>query len=109
MPILLALLAFLRAIAPAAIGSAVGSATETGLSWRTHLVAWAVGLGVSYVIAPSVAHFYADGSEQLAAAIDFSVALVAYKAVPAFRDRAVALIASIPDRVAAMLGRSPHA
>ncbi|WP_019833760.1 hypothetical protein [Sphingomonas sp. PR090111-T3T-6A] len=87
----------LSAIAPAAIGAAVAQAWEKGLSWSQRLVQWGVGICVSYYVTGGVSSWL-HLDRFIAQAIGFVLAMVAFRATPAFIAGFVAAASTIPGR-----------
>jgi hypothetical protein len=98
-----ALGAFIAALAPAAIGSAVAQAWEDGLSWSQRVVQWAVGICVSYYVTGGLdAWLHLD--RFVTQSISFVLAMVAFKATPKFTEAVVQLAGSIPAAIAQRVG-----
>lgn len=86
------------ALAPAALGATVSQAYKRGLNWAERLVQFLVGILVSYFVGGGLVEFF--GAEGFAAqAITFTVALIAYEAVPGFIRNAADVVASIPGAI----------
>ncbi|MDH7641189.1 hypothetical protein [Sphingomonas oryzagri] len=93
----------IAALAPAAIGAAVAQAWEHGLSWTQRLVQWAVGICVSYYVTGAIgAILHLDPF--VAQAIGFVIAMVAFRATPAFIAASVAAVGAIPSGLLAKIG-----
>ncbi|MFY9349916.1 MAG: hypothetical protein WBL20_17540 [Sphingobium sp.] len=83
------------ALAPAAIGAAVGQAWEKGLSFSQRLVQWAVGICVSYYVGGGL-EAWLRLDPFVSDAISFVLAMIAFKATPRFVAGAVELAGSLP-------------
>jgi hypothetical protein len=91
------------ALAPAAIGAGVAQAWEKGLSWGQRLVQWAVGICVSYYVTAGVAAWW-HLDPFVAQAIGFVIAMVAFRATPAFTGAVVTAAAQLPTALLSKLG-----
>lgn len=101
--IMTGLASFISALAPAAIGAAVAQAWEKGLSWGQRLVQWAVGICVSYYVTGGVsAWMHLD--RFVAQAIGFVLAMVAFRATPAFITASIAAAGTLPSSLLQRLG-----
>ncbi|WP_157218716.1 hypothetical protein [Flavisphingomonas formosensis] len=94
--ILSALVAGAVAVAPAAFGATVSQLLKRGLTWRERAAQLFIGICTSWFVTKGVAAWFSL-DPFVAQAIGFTCAFLAADALPAFRDRAVAVIASIPD------------
>jgi len=91
------------ALAPAAFGAAVAQVWEHGLNWTQRLVQWAVGICVSYYVNGAIgAVLHIDPF--VSQACGFVIAMVAFRATPAFIEGAVRAAGAIPDGVLAKFG-----
>jgi len=93
------------ALAPAALGSAVGQAWRPSLSWRQRLVQWVTGICVSYYVTMAASELF-DFSPFVAQAVGFVIAMVAFEAAPKFTRAAGDLAAEIPGLLRSFLGRA---
>jgi hypothetical protein len=83
------------ALAPAAIGAAVGQAWEKGLSFSQRLVQWAVGICVSYYVGGGL-EAWLRLDPFVSDAISFVLAMLAFKATPRFIAGGVAVAEGLP-------------
>lgn len=95
--IMTGLASFASALAPAAIGAAVAQAWEKGLSWSQRLVQWVVGICVSHYVTGGVSSWL-HLDTFVAQAIGFVLAMVAFRATPAFIAASVTAASSVPGR-----------
>lgn len=86
------------ALAPAALGSAVAVAMKRGLTWTERTVQFAVGICVSWYVRLAV-EAMVTVDPFVAQAIAFTIGLLAYDALPRFRERAILLVGDIPDLI----------
>lgn len=94
---------FVSALAPAAIGAAVAQAWEKGLSWSQRFVQWGVGICVSYYVTAGMsAWLHLDPF--VAQAVGFVIAMVAFRATPAFIAATVAAASALPGGLLERLG-----
>jgi hypothetical protein len=103
-----ALLAFAIGLVPAALGAAVSLAYEAGLTWAMRFTQFAVGVTVSYFATNVTVSIWARwaGSPPdpyIQQAVGFVVGMIAFKAVPRFRDSAVEAVASLPSTLRDMI------
>jgi hypothetical protein len=93
-----ALKAAAAALAPAAFGSTVAVLVKRGLTWTERFLQIAIGIVVSWhAQLAAIAIFAPDPF--LSQAIGFTAGLLAYDALPRFRERAIALVVEIPDLI----------
>ena len=90
-----AVLAFLIALVPGALGAAVSLVYEEGLTWSRRITQMMVGITVSY-FARTLAHSLTGWDDYLLQAVGFVVGMTAFKATPA-------LIAGIVERAPLLL------
>jgi len=91
------------ALAAPAIGSAIAQVWESGLSWGQRLIQWVVGICVSYYVTGGMsAVFHLDPFVNQS--IGFMVAMVAFRATPAFIASAVSSAGGLPSRLLAKVG-----
>ena len=90
-----AVLAFLIALVPGALGAAVSLVYEEGLTWSRRITQMMVGITVSY-FARNLAHSLTGWDDYLLQAVGFVVGMTAFKATPA-------LIAGIVERAPLLL------
>lgn len=90
-----AVLAFLIALGPGALGAAVSLVYEEGLTWSRRITQMMVGITVSY-FARNLAHSLTGWDDYLLQAVGFVVGMTAFKATPA-------LIAGIVERAPLLL------
>lgn len=90
-----AVLAFLIALVPGALGAAVSLVYEEGLTWSRRITQMMVGITVSY-FARNLAHGLTGWDDYLLQAVGFVVGMTAFKATPA-------LIAGIVERAPLLL------
>ena len=90
-----AVLAFLIALVPGALGAAVSLVYEEGLTWSRRITQMMVGITVSY-FARNLAHSLTGWDDYLLPAVGFVVGMTAFKATPA-------LIAGIVERAPLLL------
>jgi hypothetical protein len=93
-----ALLAFVISLMPAALGAAVTLAYETGLTWSRRFVQMSVGIVVSYFATGAIGAVVTF-SPFVIQAIGFVVGMIAFKAVPRFRDGMVEAVADLPGTI----------
>lgn len=99
-----AVLTFLQALVPAAIGSAVSQAYKKGLSWGERLLQWLVGISVSWFVTLAVEAIWSPG-EYLKQAVSFVVAMIAFEAAPKFIRSAGDAIAKLPEIASSWLSK----
>ena len=92
------------ALAPAALGSAVGQAWRPGLSSKQRLVQWVTGICVSYYVTMAASELF-DLSPFVAQACGFVIAMIAFEAAPKFTRAASELAAEIPALLKNLIGR----
>lgn len=90
-----AVLAFLIALVPGALGAAVSLVYEEGLTWSRRITQMMVGITVSY-FARNMAHSLTGWDDYLLQAVGFVVGMTAFKATPA-------MIAGIVERAPLLL------
>lgn len=83
---------------PAAIGSAVATAWQEGLSLRARCIQWVVGICVSYYVTLGIAAMLEFGpfAEQ---AIGFVVGMVAFQSAPRFIAGCGAMLETLPAAI----------
>jgi hypothetical protein len=86
------------ALAPAAIGAAVGQAWEKGLSFGQRLLQWAVGICVSYYVGGGLAGWFHLDAFVLDA-VKFMLGMIAFKATPRFISGGVAVAGGLPEQL----------
>lgn len=92
------------ALTPAAFGSAVAVASKRGLTWSERCIQFAVGICVSWYVRLAIeALFPMDAF--MAQAVGFTIGMLAYDALPRFRERAIALVGELPDFIRDWLPR----
>lgn len=94
----------LAAIAPAALGSAVGQAWSQGLTWRQRVVQWLTGILVSYYVTMGVAEVLHLG-RFASQSIGFVIAMMAFEVAPKVIAAAGATANQIPQFVADFVAR----
>jgi len=90
-----ALKAACSALAPAALGSLVAQLYERGMDWRDRMIAYVVGILVSYYVTlglTSWLHF----DQFVSQSVGFVLAMIAYKAAPKFAAALIDAIVSLP-------------
>ncbi|TMJ19036.1 MAG: hypothetical protein E6G92_04280 [Alphaproteobacteria bacterium] len=92
------------ALAPSAIGATVAVALKGGLSWTQRLIQIAIGICVSWYVRLAFEAIF-DVGDFMGQAIGFTAGLIAYDALPRFRERAIAVVAELPDIARAWLRR----
>lgn len=90
------------ALAPAAIGAAVGQAWEKGLSFSQRLMQWAIGICVSYYVGGGL-EAWLRLDPFVSDAISFVLAMIAFKATPRFIAGGVDVIGALPADLRARL------
>ncbi|WP_069337148.1 hypothetical protein [Sphingobium yanoikuyae] len=83
------------ALAPAAIGAAVGQAWEKGLSFSQRLMQWGIGICVSYYVGGGL-EAWLRLDPFVSDAISFVLAMIAFKATPRFIAGGVDVIGTLP-------------
>lgn len=86
---------FLSGLVPGALGAAVATAYEEGLTWVQRFTQWAAGAIVAY-FAGRLFDAFQSPTSLLHDIVVFSAGLVAYRAVPALTDGFVATLKAIP-------------
>ncbi len=92
------------ALAPPALGSTVAVLLKQGLTWTERFLQICIGTVVSWY-ALQAAHALFGLEAFMAQAFSFMAGLVAYDALPRFRERAIALIGDLPDTIRQWLQR----
>jgi hypothetical protein len=83
------------ALAPAALGSLVAQLYERGMDWRDRLIAYVVGILVSYYVTLGLTSWF-HFDQFVSQAVGFVLAMIAYKAAPKFAAALIDMIASLP-------------
>ena len=96
--------AAVTALAPSAIGATVAVMTKRGLTWGERCIQIAVGICFSWYTRVALEALF-NPDPFLAQGIAFTIGLIAYDALPKFRERAIALVADLPDAVRDFLRR----
>lgn len=86
------------ALAPAAIGAAVGQAWEKGLSFSQRLLQWAVGICVSYYVGGGLAGWFHLDAFVLDA-VKFMLGMIAFKATPRFIAGGILVVGGLPEQL----------
>lgn len=98
---------FLSGLVPGALGAAVATAYEEGLTWVQRFTQWAAGAIVAY-FAGRLFDSIADPKDILHDIVVFTSGLVAYRAVPALTEGFATTLRAIPtdlwDAVRAKFG-----
>lgn len=100
--IVVAVITFMQALIPAAIGSAVSQAYKKGLSWGERLLQWIVGISVSWFVTGAVEATF-QPNDYVKQAIGFVVAMIAFDAAPQFMRSAIDLVGKLPDWISGFL------
>ena len=99
--------AFASALLPSAIGATVAVALKRGLTWTERLVQIAVGICVSWYVGVAAKAMF-DVGPFMMQAIGFTAGLLAYDALPRFRERLIIVVTEIPDGLRARFGLGPR-
>jgi hypothetical protein len=83
------------ALAPAALGSLVAQAYERGMDWRDRMIAYVVGILVSYYVTLGLTSFF-HFDQFVSQSVGFVLAMIAYKAAPKFAAALIDAIVSLP-------------
>jgi hypothetical protein len=84
------------ALAPSALGATIAVTMKRGLTWAERLVQIFVGICVSWYARVGI-EALTDVDPFFAQSIAFTVGLIAYDALPRFRERTIAFVAEFPD------------
>ena len=96
------------ALAPAAFGSLIAQLYERGMGWRDRLVAYVVGILVSYYVTLGLTAWF--GFDQFVSqSVAFVLGMIAYRAAPKFAANLVDAIASIPTLLRDWLAKKKDA
>lgn len=89
---------FMAGLVPGALGAAIATAYEKGLTWSQRFLQMAVGIIVSYFAGQAFAAAITP-SAFVTQAVSFTVGMIAYKSVPGFIEAAGATFRAIPGDV----------
>lgn len=92
------------ALMPSAFGATVAVALKRGVHWTERLLQIFIGVVVSYYVCLAAEELFEFGPF-MDQAIAFTSGLLAYDALPRFRDRTVVLIGELPDSVRDLFAR----
>lgn len=102
--ILAAVLVFLQALIPPALGALVSVLFKKGLSWGERLIQIFIGVCVSWFVTGALRSVW-DFSDFMAQAVGFVLAMIAFEATPPFIRSAGAAIGKLPDAVGGWIQR----
>lgn len=95
---------FVAALAPSAIGATIAVALKRGMTWTERLIEILIGICVSWYVRIGFESLF-DVGPFMGQAIGFTAGLLAYDALPRFRERAIALLGEAPDMLRDWLTR----